>query len=68
MIKPSKLNSDEDKLLENQLQAYGENLTFDFKDLMPESEDKILREQETDPRFKRINKVLDYVDEQTQIQ
>jgi hypothetical protein len=62
------LNSDEDKLLENQLQAYGENITFDFKDLMPESKDKVQREQEKDPRFKRINKILDYVDEQTQIQ
>ena len=43
-IKPSKLNSDVDKLLENQLQAYGENINFDFKDLMPQSKDKILRE------------------------
>lgn len=38
-LRPSNINSNEDKLLENQLQAYGESLTFDFKGLLPKSPD-----------------------------
>jgi len=50
-------------LLDNELQAYGESITFDHQKDMPKSFERIERDNEKDPRFDRINKKLNFVED-----
>ena len=50
-------------LLDNELQAYGELITFNHQKDMPKSFERIERDKEKDPRFERINKKLNFVED-----
>ncbi len=55
-------------LLDNELQAYGEFITFNHQKDMPKSFERIERDKEKDPRFERINKKLNFVEDQSYLQ